>query len=45
MLGPVHHFIDEGQFVGELDVDLGVWLVAARRDVEIVKFEPLRLSA
>src|SRR3984957_646863 len=31
--------------MGELDVDLGVRLVAARRDIKIVKFEPLRLAA
>ena len=45
LLSPIHHFLDEGELVGELDVDLGVRLVAACRNVKIVKFEPLRLAA
>ena len=39
--GPVDHFIDEGKLVGEFDIDLGVRLVAARGDVEIVQFKTL----
>ena len=43
--GPVDHFIDEGKLMGEFDIDLGVRLVAARRDVEIMQFKTMRLSA
>ena len=43
--GPIDHFVDEGELVGELDVDLRVRLVAARGDIEIMEFEPLRFSA
>src|SRR3984885_1122538 len=45
MPGPIHHFVDEGELMGELDINLGVRLVAARRDIKIVNFEPLRLAA
>ena len=31
--------------MGELDIDLGVRLVAARGNIEIVELEPVRLSA
>src|SRR5208282_2120994 len=44
MHSPIRHLVHEGELVGELDVDLGVRLVAARGDVEIVQFEPVRLS-
>src|SRR3984957_1518692 len=43
--GPIHHFVDESELVGELDVDFRIRLVAASRNIEIVKFEPLRVSA
>src|ERR1700733_11242235 len=43
--GPIHHFVDESELVGELDVDFRIRLVAASRNIEIVKFEPLCVSA
>ena len=47
LLGAAHsdHFVDEGELVGELRVDLRIGLVAAGRHVEIMQFEPFRCAA
>jgi hypothetical protein len=42
---PIDHFVNEGEFVGEFDVDFGVRLVAPSGHVEIVKLEPFGSAA